>query len=78
VLHDFYIDGGLVAEGAGVHCHVEKRRVRRPLGQRLSLWASNMRTGMMLPVAERFDRAGFEAVEIMSSPFKKKRARSQG
>jgi pyruvate/oxaloacetate carboxyltransferase len=37
-----------------------------------------MRTGMMLPVAERFDRAGFEAVEIMSSPFKKKRARSQG
>ncbi len=38
----------------------------------LSLWASNMRTGMMLPVAERFDRAGFEAVEIMSSAFYKK------
>ncbi len=38
----------------------------------LSLWASNMRTNMMLPVAERFDRAGFEAVEIMSSAFYKK------
>jgi oxaloacetate decarboxylase (Na+ extruding) subunit alpha len=38
----------------------------------LSLWASNMRTGMMLPVAERFDRAGFEAIEIMSSAFYKK------
>ena len=38
----------------------------------LSLWASNMRTGMILPVAERFDHAGFEAVEIMSSAFYKK------
>jgi oxaloacetate decarboxylase alpha subunit len=38
----------------------------------LSLWASNMRTTMMLPVAERFDHAGFEAVEIMSSAFYKK------
>ena len=38
----------------------------------LSLWASNMRTGMMLPVAERLDRAGFEAVEVMSSAFYKK------
>jgi oxaloacetate decarboxylase alpha subunit len=38
----------------------------------LSLWASNMRTGMMLPVAERFDQAGFEAIEIMSSAFYKK------
>ncbi len=38
----------------------------------LSLWASNMRTNMMLPVAERFDRAGFEAMEIMSSAFFKK------
>jgi oxaloacetate decarboxylase alpha subunit len=38
----------------------------------LSLWASNMRTGMMLPVAERLDRAGFEAIEIMSSAFYKK------
>ena len=38
----------------------------------LSLWASNMRTGMMLPVAERLDRAGFDAIEIMSSAFYKK------
>ncbi len=38
----------------------------------LSLWASNMRTAMMLPVAERFERAGFEAIEIMSSAFYKK------
>jgi oxaloacetate decarboxylase (Na+ extruding) subunit alpha len=38
----------------------------------LSLWASNMRTGMMLPIAETLDRAGFEAVEIMSSAFYKK------
>jgi oxaloacetate decarboxylase alpha subunit len=38
----------------------------------LSLWASNMTTGMMLPVAERFDQAGFEAVEVMSSAFYKK------
>ena len=38
----------------------------------LSLWASNMRTGMMLPVADRFDGAGFEAIEIMSSAFYKK------
>jgi oxaloacetate decarboxylase alpha subunit len=38
----------------------------------LSLWASNMRTGMILPVAEQLDRAGFEAIEIMSSAFYKK------
>ncbi|HET9916706.1 MAG TPA: hypothetical protein VFQ89_06320, partial [Candidatus Binatia bacterium] len=38
----------------------------------LSLWASNMRTGMILPIAERLDRAGFEAIEIMSSAFYKK------
>jgi oxaloacetate decarboxylase alpha subunit len=38
----------------------------------LSLWASNMRTGMMLPIAERLDHAGFEAIEIMSSAFYKK------
>ncbi len=38
----------------------------------LSLWASNMRTEMMLPIAERLDRAGFEAIEIMSSAFYKK------
>jgi oxaloacetate decarboxylase alpha subunit len=38
----------------------------------LSLWASNMTTDMMLPVAERFDQAGFEAIEVMSSAFYKK------
>ena len=38
----------------------------------LSLWASNMRTGMMLPVAEHLDDAGFEAAEVMSSAFYKK------
>ena len=38
----------------------------------LSLWASNMRTGMMLPIADRLDRAGFEGIEIMSSAFYKK------
>ena len=38
----------------------------------LSLWASNMRTGMMLPIAERLDQAGFEAIEMMSSAFYKK------
>src|SRR5258706_4920981 len=38
----------------------------------LSLWASNMKTGMMLPIAERLDRAGFEAIAIMSSAFYKK------
>ena len=38
----------------------------------LSLWASGMTTGMMLPMAERMDRAGFEAMEIISgSNFKK-------
>jgi len=38
----------------------------------LSLWASNLRTGMILPIAERLDRAGFQAIEIMSSAFYKK------
>ena len=38
----------------------------------LSLWASGMTTGMMLPVAERMDQAGFEAMELISgSNFKK-------
>ncbi len=41
----------------------------------LSLWASNMRTSMMVPIAERLDRAGFEAIEIMSSAFFKKMVR---
>ena len=38
----------------------------------LSLWASNMRTAMMLPIAERLDHAGFEAIEVMASAFYKK------
>ena len=38
----------------------------------LSLWASNMRTSMMLPIADRLDHAGFEAIEVMSSAFYKK------
>lgn len=29
-----------------------------------SLWAYGMRTGMMLPIAERLDQAGFEAIEL--------------
>jgi oxaloacetate decarboxylase alpha subunit len=31
-----------------------------------SLWAERMTTGMMLPVAERMDRAGFDAIELLS------------
>ena len=38
----------------------------------LSLWASNMTTGMMLPVVENIDRAGFEGMELLSSAFFKK------
>ncbi len=37
-----------------------------------SLWAENMRTGMMLLVAERIDNAGFQAIEIMASSHLKK------
>lgn len=37
-----------------------------------SLWAENMRTGMMLLVAERMDNAGFQAMEIMASSHLKK------
>ncbi|MHA1108279.1 MAG: biotin carboxyl carrier protein, partial [Alphaproteobacteria bacterium] len=38
----------------------------------MSLWASGMTTGMMLPVVERMDNAGFEAMELISgSNFKK-------
>ncbi|HEY7553783.1 MAG TPA: hypothetical protein VIH18_03175 [Candidatus Binatia bacterium] len=29
-----------------------------------SLWAYNMRTGMMVPVVEHMDKAGFEAIEL--------------
>jgi oxaloacetate decarboxylase alpha subunit len=41
----------------------------------LSLWASNMTTGMMLPVAERIDRAGFVAMELISGAHFKKAIR---
>jgi oxaloacetate decarboxylase alpha subunit len=37
-----------------------------------SLWAENMRTGMMLLVAEGLDNAGFEALEIMAASHVKK------
>jgi len=41
----------------------------------LSLWASNMTTGMMLPIVENIDRAGFEGMELLSSAFFKKSVR---
>jgi oxaloacetate decarboxylase (Na+ extruding) subunit alpha len=37
-----------------------------------SLWAENMTTGMMLPVAEAMDQAGFDAIELISSSHLKK------
>ena len=37
-----------------------------------SLWAENMRTGMMLAVAERMDQAGFQAIELIASSHLKK------
>jgi oxaloacetate decarboxylase alpha subunit len=37
-----------------------------------SLWAEQMRTGMILPIASRMNEAGFEAVEILSPSFFKK------
>jgi oxaloacetate decarboxylase alpha subunit len=37
-----------------------------------SLWAENMTTGMMLPIAERMDAAGFDAIELISSSHLKK------
>lgn len=37
-----------------------------------SLWAEAMTTGMMLPVAETIDRAGFDAIELMSASHLKK------
>ena len=41
----------------------------------MSLWATGMRTGMMLPVAETMERAGFAAIEIMATGFEKKMVR---
>jgi len=40
-----------------------------------SLWATNMRTGMMLPVLPILDRAGYEAIEIHANSFEKKMVR---
>ena len=37
-----------------------------------SLWAESMRTGMMLAVADRMDRAGFRGMELISSSHIKK------
>ncbi len=38
----------------------------------LSLWASGMTTSMIMPIAERMDQAGFEAIEVISgAQFKK-------
>ena len=38
----------------------------------MSLWATNMTTAMILPVAESIDQAGFEAAEIIAAAFFKK------
>jgi oxaloacetate decarboxylase alpha subunit len=40
-----------------------------------SLWAESMTTGMMLPIAENLDNAGFEAIELISSSHVKKAVR---
>jgi len=40
-----------------------------------SLWAENMTTGMMLPIAERLDNAGFEGIELISGSHLKKTVR---
>lgn len=38
----------------------------------LSLWATGMRTGMIVPVASQMDQAGFKAAELISTAFFKK------
>ncbi|MCL4182597.1 MAG: hypothetical protein KJ011_04030 [Burkholderiaceae bacterium] len=40
-----------------------------------SLWAIGMRTEMILPIAQRLDDAGFDAIEIMATSFEKKMIR---
>ena len=40
-----------------------------------SLWAENMTTGMMLPIAKRMDEAGFEGIELISGSHLKKTVR---
>jgi oxaloacetate decarboxylase alpha subunit len=37
-----------------------------------SLWAEGMTTGMMLPVAERMDRAGFKTIDFIGTSYFKK------
>ena len=41
----------------------------------MSLWATGMRTDMILPVAMTMDQAGFAAIEIMATGFEKKMVR---
>ncbi len=43
-----------------------------------SLWAERMTTGMMLPVAERIDRAGYQALDLISGSHLKKCIRELG
>ena len=40
-----------------------------------SLWAENMTTGMMLPIAKDLDDAGFEGIELISGSHLKKSVR---
>ena len=40
-----------------------------------SLWATGMRTGMILPIAAQMDEAGFEAIEIIATTNFKKQIR---
>jgi len=41
----------------------------------ISLWASNMRTDMLLPIIDCFDRVGYQAMEIIDTSFFKKAVR---
>jgi oxaloacetate decarboxylase alpha subunit len=40
-----------------------------------SLWAGSLRTGMIMPVADQFDRVGYQAMEIIDAAFFKKGVR---
>lgn len=40
-----------------------------------SLWATGMRTDMLLPIMPQLDQAGFEAIEILATSFEKKMVR---
>ncbi len=44
----------------------------------MSLWATGMKTEMMLPVVSTMDQAGFVAIEILASNFDKKMVRELG